>query len=172
MEGFEITDASYPPLEESEYDEEMQENIDDHGHRENDNISSQFRIVPNDNTLRPFLTGFASATARMRLLKEAALWCPLVWGPEYEGGSDSDDGDDRAENEWLSRKHTRLQITGLGNILPSIGGEGLQASRQASIPGPATLVESVQVAPRSRAPWSLSANRKPATESWTERALD
>jgi hypothetical protein len=101
MEGFKITDASYPPLEESEHDEVMQENIDDHGHRENDNISSQFRIVPNDNTLRPFLTGFASATARMRLLKEAALWCPLVWGPEYEGGYDSDDGDDRAENEWL-----------------------------------------------------------------------
>ncbi|PVH90435.1 hypothetical protein DM02DRAFT_22313 [Periconia macrospinosa] len=101
MVGFEVTDASYPPLEESEYDEEMQQNIDGHGHRKNDTISSQFRIVPNNDTLRPFLVGFASATAHMRLLKEAALWCSLAWEPEYGSDHDSDD-DDHAENEWLS----------------------------------------------------------------------
>jgi hypothetical protein len=46
--GFEVTKISYPPLEENEYDEEMQGNLDKDGHLQDDNSNSQFRIVPNN----------------------------------------------------------------------------------------------------------------------------
>jgi hypothetical protein len=100
MAGFEVTDASYPPLEASEHDEEMRQYVDEYGHRQNDTLSSQFRIVPNDEILRPFLVAFAQAMAQMSSLKEAALWCPLSWAPEYGSDYDSDE-DDHREDEWL-----------------------------------------------------------------------
>jgi hypothetical protein len=103
--GFQVTGASYPPLEVSEYDEEMQSNAGRDGHRENDSISSQFRIVPNDDTLRPLLANFARATAQMTSLKEAALWCLLAWMPEYGSDYDSDD-DGHLEDQWLPEDTT------------------------------------------------------------------
>jgi hypothetical protein len=39
----------------------------------------QFRVVPNDDNLRPFLAGFASAAKGMPRLKDAMLWSPLSW---------------------------------------------------------------------------------------------
>ncbi|KAG9200029.1 hypothetical protein G6514_007625 [Epicoccum nigrum] len=90
-----ITDATYPPLETTSYDEEMVGQIAEEGdRRSNGNTNTRFRIVPNDTTLRPFLAAFAKAVTEMRDLQEAALWCPLTWEPK-----DEDDWDDGAE--WL-----------------------------------------------------------------------
>jgi hypothetical protein len=44
-----------------------------------------FRISPNEDTLGPFLTSFAKATAHMPELKHAVLWSPIGWN------ADSDD---------------------------------------------------------------------------------
>jgi hypothetical protein len=103
MSGFEVIDASYPPLDTTEHDEDMLMYVEDNGHIETDHISSYFRIVPNDDILRPFLEGFARATSQMKLLKEAAVWCPLSWGPEgdYYGSNYDSDEDEHAEDEWV-----------------------------------------------------------------------
>jgi hypothetical protein len=113
MSGFEVTDASYPSFEATEEDNEMVDYVDTNGHVETDSISSRFRIVPNDNILRPFLEGFARATSQMRMLKEAALYCPLSWQPEDEYyPSDFEEDEDELEEEKLLPQHGR-QYTNL-----------------------------------------------------------
>jgi hypothetical protein len=93
--AYKITDAAYPPLETTSYDEEMDDQIAEEGDRRSrGNINTRIRIVPNDTTLRPFLAAFAKAAAEMKALQEAVLWCPLTWQPE-----DEDDYEDASE--WL-----------------------------------------------------------------------
>jgi hypothetical protein len=92
---FKITDAAYPPLETTRYDEEMDDQIGEEGDRRNfGNENTRVRIVPNDTALRPFLTAFAKAASNMMALQEAVLWCPLTWDPKDE--DDYEDG-----SEWL-----------------------------------------------------------------------
>ncbi|KAI8937309.1 hypothetical protein NX059_006516 [Plenodomus lindquistii] len=53
---------------------------DNEGHRSFEiGYNCQFRLSPNDDILRPFLSSFAKAAANMPELKEAVLWCPLRW---------------------------------------------------------------------------------------------
>jgi hypothetical protein len=77
--GYHITDASYPPLQVTENDINMDElqaerpcGCDSYGH-------SQFRISAIDKHLRPLLEGFAKAAVQMRSLKEALIWSPMRW---------------------------------------------------------------------------------------------
>lgn len=87
MSGYEITSASYPPLGTCIYDEVLI-GLDLEFYGEEYSLNDQRRIVPNNAVLRPFLAAFAKATARMTSLKEAALWCPLIWRPNIEHDSD------------------------------------------------------------------------------------
>ena len=87
--AFKVTHASYPPLETTGYDWEMDNQITSQGDRRfRENINSRVRIVPNGTTLRPFLAGFAKAASNMRALQEAVLWCPLAWDPDNDPDSD------------------------------------------------------------------------------------
>ena len=90
--AFEVTNASYPPLETTDYDEEMRQRIESEGDRRSEDNNVRFRIVPNDTTLRPFLAAFANAASNMIALKEAALWCPLAWEPDYDDPIEVEDG--------------------------------------------------------------------------------
>jgi hypothetical protein len=93
--AFKVTDASYPPLETTPYDKEMDNQIADEGDRRyRGSPNTCIRIVPNDTTLRPFLAAFARAASSMRALQEAVLWCPLKWEP-----NDEDSGE--FETDWL-----------------------------------------------------------------------
>ncbi|KAH6616894.1 hypothetical protein C7974DRAFT_402614 [Boeremia exigua] len=84
-----ITDAAYPPLETTPYDEEMIEQIEDEGDwRYRGSPNTRCRIVPNHATLRPFLAAFAKAVLKMKALQEAVLWCPLVWAAYNEDGEE------------------------------------------------------------------------------------
>jgi hypothetical protein len=104
----EITDASYPPLETTPYDEEMDAQITWNGYREDTNISNtRIRIAPNDTTIRPFLSAFAKASSNMRALQEAMLWCPLVWDPNDEDGGET-------ETDWLSENCPGPRTLGWG----------------------------------------------------------
>lgn len=47
---------------------------------------AQFRVVPVNELVVPFMTAFAKAVARMPSLKEAALWSPLKFQPDALGG--------------------------------------------------------------------------------------
>ncbi|KAL9110349.1 MAG: hypothetical protein Q9227_005080 [Pyrenula ochraceoflavens] len=98
--GFEITRSSYPPLEDTSDDEFWDEYIEDNGLRPTEVECKQFRVVPNDEVLVPFLTAFAKAASSMPVLKEAYLWAPLVWRAssidEYE------DYDDAQIAKWPS----------------------------------------------------------------------
>jgi hypothetical protein len=93
MAGFNINDASYPPLVATALDDEMDHEAAD-GELWDNFYSNRMRIVPNDTVLRPLLEAFAIAAANMITLKEAALWCPLAWEPNYD--------DQEMETNWLS----------------------------------------------------------------------
>lgn len=91
--AYKVTDAAYPPLETTSYDEEMNNHIEDEGDwRYRGYKNTRIRIVPNDPILRPFLAAFAKAVSNMRALQEAVLWCPLAWDPHdeenYEDGAE------------------------------------------------------------------------------------
>jgi hypothetical protein len=93
--AFRVTDASYPPLETTPYDEEMDWQIALQGDRRYEGSPNTcIRIIPNDTILRPFLAAFAKAASNMRALQEAVLWCPLTWEP-----NDEDSGE--FETDWL-----------------------------------------------------------------------
>jgi hypothetical protein len=93
--AFKITDTSYPPLETTPYDKEMDWQITSEGDRRyRGSLNTNIRIVPNDRTLRPFLAAFAKAASNMRALQEAVLWCPLAWAPYDEDGEELD-------TDWL-----------------------------------------------------------------------
>ena len=98
--AFKVTDTSYPPLETTEYDEEMVEQISHEGDRRyRGSPSSRNRIVPNDTTLRPFLVAFAQAASKMRALQEALLCFPLAWDPNNDDDSDGEE----LETDLLSK---------------------------------------------------------------------
>ncbi|OAK99321.1 hypothetical protein IQ06DRAFT_251339 [Phaeosphaeriaceae sp. SRC1lsM3a] len=108
--AIEVTEASYPPLQPTDFDEEMRWEIEESGDRRSrGSENDKFRIVPNDAILRPFLEAFANATARMSALQEAALWCPIAWQRD-----DYNDNDDEAAAAWLPRSlHTEFLAWGL-----------------------------------------------------------
>jgi hypothetical protein len=81
-DGFEVTAASYPPLGpvERERDWDIRADWDDDMDWSTPE-SLQFRVVPDNDVLVPFLAGFAKAATNMPLLKKAALWSPLKFYP-------------------------------------------------------------------------------------------
>lgn len=90
-----IADTAYPPLETTPYDEDMGMQIEQEGDRRyRGSLNTRIRIVPNNDTLRPFLEAFAKAVLTMRVLREAVLWCPLAWAP-------NDEDSEELENDWL-----------------------------------------------------------------------
>lgn len=82
-EGFEVTSESYPPLETTEEDEETELDFEEFNWDEQ-LTWAQYRVVPNDETLVPFLSAFARAAASMPALKQAALWAPLQFHNAWE----------------------------------------------------------------------------------------
>lgn len=88
-QGFDVNEQCYPPLEDSEADRALDEEVEDDGLDTEVVTSKQFRVQPNNEYLSPFLTAFAKAAAEMPKLKEACLWSPLRWqaGDSY-GDSD------------------------------------------------------------------------------------
>jgi hypothetical protein len=94
-----VNHTSYPPLETTPYDEEMDEQIELEGDgRYRYTSTTRIRFVPNSTTLRPFLMAFAKAASNMRALQEAVLWCPLTWRPDP-----TDDG--LFESDWWSKNY-------------------------------------------------------------------
>ncbi|CAI6337531.1 unnamed protein product [Periconia digitata] len=70
--------TSYPPLSQSSGDCQcgrivMRSSIDNYVI-----LDSQFHVIPTDEMMIPFLTGFAKAAATMRNLREVALWGILL----------------------------------------------------------------------------------------------
>jgi hypothetical protein len=95
--AFEVTGASYPPLETTSYDEKMDDQVVWEGsYRNKGTLNTRIRIVPNNTTLRPFLAAFAKAASDMKALQEAMLWCPLIL--------DSCNGyGEEIETDWLPK---------------------------------------------------------------------
>ncbi|KAG9229777.1 hypothetical protein BJ875DRAFT_432962 [Amylocarpus encephaloides] len=89
-EGFDISNASYPPLgkddTDSKWDGDYPDKMDMMDWSQEG--SGHFRIVPHDELLSPFLTAFAKAAARMPLLRKAVLWTPLYFSDWDEFGED------------------------------------------------------------------------------------
>jgi hypothetical protein len=89
--GYTVNESSYPPLEHTEDDEDDDFDVEDGGHRSFEDIYYfQYRISPNENVLKSFLSNFAKAATNMPELKTAVLWSPLRF---------SIDGRDADENE-------------------------------------------------------------------------
>ncbi|KAJ4993164.1 hypothetical protein SVAN01_01516 [Stagonosporopsis vannaccii] len=83
--GFEITAAHYQPLTTSVEDQEV-DRVYDYPEWEVP-IDAQFRVVPVDELITPFLAAFARAANSMPALREAALWSPCKLQPDDVGGS-------------------------------------------------------------------------------------
>jgi hypothetical protein len=92
--GFKVTEASYPPYQKTDLDEEMdylrEEKPSGREHDGND----QFRVVPHPN-LRPLLGGFAKAAIQMRALKEASIWTAFRYNQE---------------DEWHGKYHSHVEL--------------------------------------------------------------
>jgi hypothetical protein len=82
-EGFEIAETSYPPLKITEEDEVSDLYFDWDFEWDDHRVFAQYRVEPNNKVLVPLLTAFAKAAALMPSLKEAALWSPLMFGPDH-----------------------------------------------------------------------------------------
>jgi hypothetical protein len=97
-EGFDIDSSHYQPLDTTEDDRCVDHDYD---YPEwNCPNKAQFRTIPIDETIVPFLTAFANATAAMPSLKEAALWSPLTFQPDdIDGEVDSLDGDSEESSD-------------------------------------------------------------------------
>ncbi|KAK2733969.1 hypothetical protein FQN57_001906 [Myotisia sp. PD_48] len=79
--GFKISQTSYPPLEENEEDERMDEIWAwEWGRFENFN-PNQFRIVPTNEIIEPFLEAFVKAMKNMPQLESAELFSVLDYYP-------------------------------------------------------------------------------------------
>ena len=90
--GFDVTDKSYPSFKVNAKDyEEDDETADINWDKER--VTVQYRVEPNEETLVPFLTAFATAAALMPLLKQAAIWSPLRFSPHTEGFNEYEDFD-------------------------------------------------------------------------------
>jgi hypothetical protein len=96
--GFEVNEGSYPPLEDTTDDAELDEQVDDDGLNLEIINSKQFRVRPNDDVLSPFLTAFAKAASEMPKLKEACLWSPLRWKAGDSYGNNVEIGQGIAQN--------------------------------------------------------------------------
>jgi len=76
--GYRVAEAEmYPPLADTEEDDLLWEDTCEIDLEEAQNNSFQYRVVPNNAALVPFLTGFAKAAAHMPRLRTFALWSPL-----------------------------------------------------------------------------------------------
>ncbi|KAF2445865.1 hypothetical protein P171DRAFT_520590 [Karstenula rhodostoma CBS 690.94] len=88
-EGFEVTTKSYPPLETTDEDEDSELDYE-YFNALDYRTEAQCCVVPNDETLGPFLAAFAKAAALMPALKQAALWAPLNFLVDWEQYEDFD----------------------------------------------------------------------------------
>lgn len=87
--SYNVTTNHYPPLGPDTNDVVHDEYLTEYGRSGDDIVGeAQFRIVPNEAALTPFLTAFATAASRMPKLKDANLWSPLTWY-QYEELPDS-----------------------------------------------------------------------------------
>jgi hypothetical protein len=77
--GYEITKAHYEPMDPNPTDEHYDKDpfVDAYI----DQFCAQFRIVPIEQNLQPFLTAFAKAAACMPSLQKALLWTELEFEP-------------------------------------------------------------------------------------------
>jgi hypothetical protein len=71
--GYFIEKTSYPPYAETAQDRASHDDFD-----WDDLVGGQYRVVPNNTTLVPLLTAFATAAAYMPRLNQALLWAPLI----------------------------------------------------------------------------------------------
>lgn len=103
-EGFDVMDDHYPPFETTEDDTRRDAQYD--YMQWDETVCAQYRVLPNEKTLRPFLKAFATAaSSSMPSLKQAALWTPLNLNAidvdgfyeEYED-EDEDGGADELAN--------------------------------------------------------------------------
>jgi hypothetical protein len=85
--GSRVTEATYPPLQSSECDEEMDDLWEDIRTSREIGGNHQFRVSP-ASSLRRFLEGFAKAATNMRALKTAAIWSPITWDPYVDNEDD------------------------------------------------------------------------------------
>jgi hypothetical protein len=106
--GYSVTDTSYPPLETTDYDERMLQDMSDEGAQLSETRNCHFRIVPNDEVIQPFLEALAKAATTVGKLKEAALWCPLSWDDQHEHDSDG------AVTEWISKDNYNMDMLAWG----------------------------------------------------------
>jgi hypothetical protein len=83
--GYAVNDASYPPLEHTDEDEDDEFEVEECGRRSfEEHYSFQYRISPNEKVLRPFFSNFAKAAANMPALRQAVLWSLLRF--DVDGG--------------------------------------------------------------------------------------
>jgi hypothetical protein len=76
--GYRVAEAEmYPPVVYTEKDDLLEYETDNVDLDEAQNNALQYRVVPNNAALIPFLTGFAKATLHMPRLRTFALWSPL-----------------------------------------------------------------------------------------------
>ncbi|KAJ4288047.1 hypothetical protein N0V90_012063 [Kalmusia sp. IMI 367209] len=87
LKGYELDESAYPPVETTTDDEYWCDRVDEVDWDETSD--AQFRVVPDDEAILPFLEAFAKAAARMPKLKDAVLWCPLTFATQL-----NDSGDD------------------------------------------------------------------------------
>ncbi|KAF2625658.1 hypothetical protein BU25DRAFT_300726, partial [Macroventuria anomochaeta] len=80
----------YPPLIDTEKDDALWEETCEMDLEEAQTGSLQFRVVPNDAKIVPFLTAFAKAVAQMPRLKTFALWSPLTFSLDPDDGAYKD----------------------------------------------------------------------------------
>ena len=83
-DGFGVTAAHHQPLTTTAEDEQVDREYDyPDWELPND---AQFRVLPVDELIVPFLTAFVKAAVQMPKLQEAALWSPLTFQPDDMGG--------------------------------------------------------------------------------------
>lgn len=82
--GYSVTEDAYPPLSDLEEDSDDDREAA-YVNWNQDQVIYSYRVVPNEATLIPFLTAFATAAAQMHVLKEVALWCPLKYDTDSIG---------------------------------------------------------------------------------------
>jgi hypothetical protein len=87
-DGYQVTDAHYPPLVTTDDDERADYERPDSA-IDGELFVVQYRIDPNEETIVPLLAAFAKAAALMPKLKRAVLWSPLIFRV-WKEGSDSD----------------------------------------------------------------------------------
>ncbi|KAF9699754.1 hypothetical protein EKO04_002673 [Ascochyta lentis] len=91
--GYRAAEAEmYPPLADTEQDDSLWEETCETDLEEAQTNFFQYRVVPNDAALVPFLTGFAKAAVHMPRLRTFALWSPLSFrlNPDDEEYQDFD----------------------------------------------------------------------------------